>query len=207
MINLNNISSIIFDLGGVILNVDYNRIITAFKELNIFGFESIYSKANQGKMIDDFEKGKIKPGDFRNEVRQRLKVDLSDQQIDNAWNSMLLDLPHKRLDLLTRLKENYKLILLTNTNVIHYNAWHVIIKQQLDIDNLDAYFHKSYYSHLIGMRKPDKEIFELLMMENNLDPASTLFIDDSIQHIEGAKTIGIRVYHFKDYDEITELFD
>ena len=129
----------------VILNVDYTRIIRAFEDLDIPDFDKTYSKIHQDPIIDDFEKGKITASDFRNEVRNHLQADLTDQQIDKAWNSMLIDLPQERLDVLSNLNEQYPLYLLSNTNEIHFNAWHRIIKKQHGLDSMEPFFNKLYY--------------------------------------------------------------
>ena len=110
---------------------------------------------------------------------------------------MLLDLPEKRLALLLSLKSKYKLFLLSNTNAIHIKA----ISNQLgntqwkDFCNL---FDKMYLSHEIGVRKPSIEAFQFILKQQKLNPNEVLFIDDSPQHIEGAKKLGINCYHLKD---------
>jgi len=199
-------NAIIFDLGGVILNIDYHRTILAFKKLGINNFDDIYTQAQQNHIFDKFETGQITPQEFREYVKSVANKSLSNQQIDNAWNAMLLDLPKYRIDLLNQLKKEYPIFLYSNTNAIHLKAFKNIIKQQYGDENLlENTFNKTYYSHLIGKRKPNTDGFKQIITENNLTPNKTLFIDDSQQHIEGANKIGLQTFWLKDKD-ITELF-
>jgi FMN phosphatase YigB (HAD superfamily) len=191
----NNIKNIIFDLGGVILNIDYNLTIKAFKNLGVTSFDTLFSQAQQVGLFDELEKGIITPKEFREGIRKVVKIDLSDNQIDIAWNAMLLDFPVHRLQLLGNVRDNYRTFLLSNTNAIHIEEYNNILQNTFGVQNLSVFFEKEYYSHIIHKRKPDAEVFEFLLTENNLKPDETLFIDDSIQHVEGARKLGILAYH------------
>ncbi|MGZ4034188.1 MAG: HAD family hydrolase [Bacteroidia bacterium] len=207
-LNKKKYKNIIFDLGNVILNIDYLLATKAFKELGLNSFETQFSQAQQQVLFDSYEKGQISSLQFRNELKVYCKKDTTDQEIDSAWNAMLLDLPPERLDLLNRLKKTHRIFLLSNTNEIHINAFHIYLQKTFKIADLSAYFEKVYLSYKIGMRKPDAEIFEFILKENNLDPQETIFIDDSIQHIEGAKKLGIEAYWLDVKKEnILDLFD
>ena len=186
-----SIKNIIFDFGGVILNIDYKLTEIAFAKLGLTDFAGIYSQSTQKELFDIFEKGLISPGDFRKEVKKHIKQEASDAQIDNAWNAMLLDLPPERVDLLDKLKKTHRIFLLSNTNEIHFTAFSSYMKDKFKRDIFSDVFEKYYVSHRVKMRKPDAEIFELVVRENNLRKEETLFIDDSIQHIEGARKIGL----------------
>ena len=111
------------------------------------------------------------------------KPELTDAQIDHAWNSLLVGVPKGNHELLLSLKSKYRTFLLSNINPIHYNHIMNYLKNDFGFEGNDHLFEKVYYSHLIGKRKPNAEIFEQVLTENNLDPAETLFIDDSPQHI------------------------
>lgn len=191
----NNIKNIIFDLGGVILNIDYHLTINAFKSLGLTNFDSLFTQANQIGLFDKLDKGLITPQEFRDGIRQVTSSNISDSQIDWAWNAMLLDFPKSRLELLGRVKDSYRTFLLSNTNAIHIEDYNKILQNTFGVQNLSVFFEREYYSHLIHMRKPDAETFELILKENNLNPEETLFIDDTFQHVEGAKKLGIRAYH------------
>lgn len=190
-----NIKNIIFDLGGVILNIDYHLTIDAYKNLGITDFESMFTQAQQVGLFDQLDKGLVTPAQFRDGLRQLSGLALTDRQIDDAWNAMLLDFPPHRLEVLKSVKNHYKTFLLSNTNAIHIDEYNKVLHKTFGVENLSVYFDKEYYSHLIHMRKPDAEAFEIILRENDLNPSETLFIDDTQQHVEGARKLGILAYH------------
>ena len=185
------IRNIIFDLGGVLINLDAGATSKAFRELGMADFDQQFSFAKQSGLFDDFDRGKISPEEFRNSLRKFLPPGTTDNAIDDAWNAMLLDVPPRRLHLLESLGKNYRLFLLSNTNEIHVAAFSRALEKTFGFRDFSGYFEKWYYSCRIGMRKPDREIFDFVLQENNLDPQQTLFIDDSKQHVEGARKSGI----------------
>lgn len=192
------IKNIIFDLGGVIINIDYNKTIQAFEELGIKNAGELYSQQKQNDLFDLLETGKISPEEFYDNLRKITGTNATNQELENAWNAMLLDFPENITDTLKKAKAKYKTFLLSNTNEIHYRDYTLRLKKQFGIDDLEDLFDKQYLSHLIGLRKPNKEAFELILRENNLNPAETLFIDDSIQHIKGATGAGLKTHWLKD---------
>lgn len=200
-----HIKNIIFDLGGVLLNLDYNRTAEAFKGLGAETFEKIYSQAKQKQLFDEYEKGLISSDAFRGALIDLIEKGPSPREIDVAWNAMLLDLPQERLLLLEKLKKKYRLFLLSNTNDIHITAYSAYLLETFGFPDLSHIFEKEYYSYRVGKRKPDKEIFELVLSENSLKPVETLFIDDSIQHIEGARQAGITAYHLQPPQTIVDI--
>ncbi|MCF8459712.1 MAG: HAD family phosphatase [Flavobacteriales bacterium] len=189
--------NIIFDLGGVVLNLDYSRTIFAFQQLGISEFESSYSQLVQAGLFDDYERGEMTSNDFREGIRRAFRVEVSDTQIDEAWNAMLLNLPKERLELLQKLAETKRIVLLSNTNEIHIRKFNQALKLEHGLNDLSGYFQKLYYSYEVGMRKPDEQIFQHVLDEQGFDPAKTLFIDDSPQHIEGARKVGLNAYHLQ----------
>jgi len=194
------IKNIIFDLGGVILNIDYQKTIDEFKRLGVENFDKIFSQFKQSPFSDDFETGKITEEQFYEEIKKLTKIDFSFEQFKFAWNAMLLDLPEIRIEVLKQLKSDYNLYLYSNTNKTHYQEFYTKVKEDFDV-----IFKKTYYSHLFGRRKPDVSSFETILKENNLNPKETLFLDDSIQHIESAKKIGIQTLLIEN-KPIEELF-
>ena len=190
-----NIKNIIFDLGGVILNIDYNLTIQEFINLGITNFGELFTQANQVDIFDKLDKGNVSPSQFRDAIRDITGIPLSDYQIDKAWNAMLLDFPKSRLKLLGNIGKHYRTFLLSNTNAIHIDDYNKILYNTFGVENLSSFFEKEYYSFKINMRKPDSEVFEHIINENSLNPSETLFIDDSIQHVESAQRLGILAYH------------
>ena len=206
-IDTNRYKNIIFDLGGVILNIDYSLTVKAFRDLGLNDFDTLFSQAQQKQLFDLYEKGQITSVDFRNEIKTYCKTTVDYTNINDAWNAMLLDLPLPRLDILKIMKQTHRTFLLSNTNEIHIDTFNDYLQTNFKIADLSGYFEKLYLSYKVGMRKPDAEIFELLLEENNLTPDETLFIDDSMQHIESAQKLGIHTYWLDVKKEsIVELF-
>lgn len=189
---IKGIRHIIFDLGGVLLNLDYQLTEKAFVKLGITNFPEMYSQLKQSTLFDDFETGGIPQDEFINALQKAAGITVSHSDMVMAWNAMLLDFPLRRLQILQQLRTYYDLLLLSNTNEIHEEAFNKIIYSAHGMPNLGVFFDKVYLSHRIGMRKPNVEVFERILNENSLQPQHTLFIDDSPQHIEGAKKAGIQ---------------
>lgn len=188
------IRNIIFDLGGVIINLDTPKTIAAFDALSNVAFESIYTQAQQTSLFDEFDKGQVTEEHFFSTIKGLLKTSATIEQMEDAWNAMLLDFPKHRLELLLNLKSRYRIFLLSNTNETHIREFEKILYKEHVHHNLDFFFHKAYYSCRIGMRKPDAEIFRHVLQENNLDPSETIFIDDTQKHVDGAKSCGIHAH-------------
>jgi putative hydrolase of the HAD superfamily len=201
----NSFDAIIFDLGGVIINLDYQLTIEAFKKLGIDNFEEMYTQAKQNNLFDDYETGKISSQHFINSLLPFLPSGTSANKLVHAWNAMILDFPSKRLELLDQLNSKYRVFLLSNTNDIHLQAVNRSLANTTD-RKLTSYFEKVYLSHEVKLRKPHKEIFELVCNEQNLNPATTLFIDDTIGHVNGANSIGLQGIHLID-KTIEDMFD
>jgi len=200
---MKNIKAIVFDLGGVILNIDYQNTIQKFKLLGVKNTEDFYSKKSQSNLFNQFEKGEISKKKFFAELQQKAPLS-STKELKDAWNSMLLDLPSKRIDILKKISLNYSIFLLSNTNNIHISKF----KQKIGKTRYNEFyelFSKVYYSHEIGMRKPESRVFKLVLTENNLSSSEVLFIDDSIQHIESAQKLGIKTYHLSNNEDISTL--
>ena len=202
------IKNIIFDLGGVIMNISYQKTLNEFKKIGVTNIEEFYTQTAQVELFDKFDKGLISPQEFRDEIRNRTSARLSDQIIDNAWNAMFLDLPKGRLELLQSLKSHYKTFLLSNTNAIHIAYFNQLLNREFGLKDFSNFFHKIYYSYEIKMRKPDHETFMMIIIENGLKPEETLFIDDSVQHIEGARQLNLLAHHLnvKEGESIETLF-
>ena len=201
-----NIKNIIFDFGAVIYDIDADRTIEAFKALHITKFDSfqtfLLSHTNENLFID-IETGKISPKEFRDAIRSWSDTNVTDKVIDLAWNAMLVGFVKERLDLLCELKSKYRTFLLSNTNIIH---WEYFSKQlqAFGFSGLHELFEKDYYSHELGMRKPDMKIFKYVLTNSNIKAHETLFLDDNQMNIEAAKMLGIpSIQITKDLDILT----
>lgn len=205
--NISQFDAIIFDLGGVVLPIDYNKTADAFKALGLTNFDEIYSQANQTGLFNRFEVGEISAQHFVNHLLDYLPKNTSPNKVVEAWNAMLLDFPLENLNFLSELKKQKRIFLFSNTNEIHIQAFNRKLKQLTGEPNLNSYFEKCYYSNEIGKRKPHPESFEYLCKENKLNPEKTLFVDDSIQHIEGAKKVHLYTHHFQAGESIQTLLN
>ena len=206
---MENIKNIIFDYGNVIFTLDFEKSRLAWNDLGIAeNAGSFYSHKVQDKIFTDFESGDVSAEEFRTYIRKILNnPGLTDQQIDQAWNSLLVGVPEGNHELLLSLKPKYRTFLLSNINPIHYDHIMNYLKNDFGFEQgNDHLFERAYYSHLVGKRKPNAELFEQVLNENNLDPAETLFIDDSPQNIDGARKLGINTYLMTAPDNIRNYF-
>jgi FMN phosphatase YigB (HAD superfamily) len=197
--------SIIFDLGGVILNIDYHLTRTAFEKLGVRNFDEMYSQSGADKLFRNLETGKISEEKFCNEMNKRTGLQLSPTEIIRAWNAILLDFREKSLLFLDQLKPKYTLFLLSNTNHIHLAAFNKIYNEKKREKPFTEYFEKAYFSCEIGLRKPDAACYDWVLQEEKLDPAKTIFVDDSIQNVEAAKLAGMQTILLEPGKYIEEL--
>jgi HAD superfamily hydrolase (TIGR01509 family) len=196
--------TIIFDLGAVILNINYQNTIDEFTKLGVNNAATFYSKKVQTNLFNQIETGMISSNEFLKALQKETK-NANINQVEKAWNAMLLDLPEERVQLIKKLKNNHPIYLLSNTNAIHIDAF----KKQLGNKKWLSFcklFDKMYLSHELGLRKPDVKIFEYILKEQKLKAEEVFFIDDSPQHIASAKKIGIHCHHLLDDENIITLF-
>jgi putative hydrolase of the HAD superfamily len=203
---LQQAEAIIFDLGGVVLNLDYAATERAFQALGIDDFSNLYSQAAQTGVFDEFETGKCSVPYFINKLLDFLPPGTSANQVVSAWNAMILHFPIENLQFLAELKKSKRIFLLSNTNAIHLQAVNRALESCTGEKSLQAYFERVYFSHEVGLRKPHKEIFDLVVKENRLNPKTTLFIDDTQQHIEGAISSGINAHIYPQNTSLTAYF-
>ncbi len=202
---LQEIDLIVFDLGGVILNLDYQRTEDAFVALGLTDFKGIYSQLAQTDLFDLFETGKVSPFHFINRLLDQLPKGCNGNQIVHAWNAMILDFPKERLDWLLEIKRTKRIALLSNTNELHETAVRLSLQKTVGHQRLEDYFHNTYLSHRIQLRKPHPATFLHICELEKVQPERVLFIDDSIQHVEGALKAGLKVIHKTNDMEIEQL--
>jgi putative hydrolase of the HAD superfamily len=204
--NLSNIKNIIFDLGRVLLNLDFDASIKAFQQLGSDGEVLDHKNAYVDPIFYKLEIGKITPAEFRNGVRKLLKKEqLTDRQIDKAWYAMILDIPEHRVKKVQELSKNYNLYLFSNTNQIHIDRLLTEFKTQHGID-FPSLFKTVYYSHEIHDRKPEVSAYEKVIELSGVNPEETLFIDDLENNIVAAQKAGLKTFWLQNGMEMTELF-
>ncbi|MDY4790554.1 MAG: HAD family phosphatase [Bacteroidales bacterium] len=204
---MSEIKNLLLDLGGVVLNVDYHKMVDIFKEYGVINFDKHFTQAKQVEIIDKFEEGKCTIEEFRNGIRDLVEVDLTDKQIDKAWFSMILDLPKERIELIGLLKLKYNVYLFSNTNELHIELLKKRYEEEFGFDIFQMLFTKAYFSNEIKMRKPHPESFQWLINDAGIKAEETLFIEDSPQHIEGAKKVGLNTYWLTGGETINDLYD
>lgn len=190
---MSKIKNIIFDLGGVLIDIDYHKTINAFKNLGVTNFEHLYSQTTANPLFEDLETGEITETQFYDGVRKEANLSISDEQIKMAWNTILLDFRPTSIAYLQQLALTHSIYLLSNTNIIHQAAF---LQTYTDIfkENLNDNFTKAYYSHEIHLRKPHKNSYEFVLTDADLIAAETLFIDDSIINMPMANELGITTH-------------
>ena len=202
---MSKIKNLLFDLGGVLLNIDYNKTADAFKLLGVKQFDKLYSQADANDLFESLETGKISEEDFYIIMKQHCSLNTTEEQIKMAWNEMLLNFRLESLNHLIKLKEKYNIFLLSNTNSIHLREFTKIFQKETGKSNLDDFFLKTYYSHVIKERKPYVVTYKNVLNDAGIKPEETLFIDDSIKNIEGAALAGLKVYHLLATEKIEEI--
>ncbi|RYY38039.1 MAG: HAD family phosphatase [Sphingobacteriaceae bacterium] len=204
---MKNIKNIIFDYGNVIFNISFEQAQNAWSALGINNSAEFFGHRQQDAIFDAFDRGEISADDFRDRIRELSgNPALTDEQINTAWNSMLLGVADGTHDLLLKLKCKYRTFLLSNINAIHYDHIMDYLQKEFGFEGNNHLFEKTYYSHLTGKRKPEVSIFEQVLNENDLKPEETLFIDDSPQHLAGAEALGINTFLLKAPDTLQAYF-
>ncbi|MEJ7693486.1 HAD family phosphatase [Daejeonella sp.] len=204
--NTSTIKNIIFDYGNVIFRIDFKRTQHSFTELGIENVERFFAHTGHDPLFDEFEQGLITSDEFRDGIRRITEHPaLTNEQIDNAWNTLLIGVPDGTHDVLLKAKKNYRTFLLSNNNEIHYKWIMEYLKNEFNLPSNEVFFEKDYYSHLMKMRKPNADIFQFVLDAHGLKPEETLFIDDSPQHLKTAADLGLQT-HLLTADETLEGF-
>ena len=206
--NPESIKNIIFDFGGVICNIDLKLTEKAFTGLGLKKFDTGHSLADSAGLFEDIETGAISPRQFHDELKKFFINPVTDDQLDKAWNALLLDIPEPRIRLIEEIRKHYRIFLLSNTNEIHYLSYLENFRKQYGYADFDVLFEKAYFSYRIGLRKPSPEIFRHVLQHSVLEPSETLFVDDTLMHVKGARNAGIPAYHLAidKGEQIMDLF-
>jgi len=203
---MHNIKTIIFDLGGVLLDLDMNACVRSFREIGFLDAQKYLGAYIQQGIFLEMEEGKLKNEEFFDRFREMsINKNITNEQIAESWCKILLDIPDYKLDLLLELRKKHQVFLLSNTNRIvaaHYTQ-HIFTKQGLSIND---YFDRLYSSYEIGIVKPDPKIFQYLIADSGILPQEALFLDDGEQNILAAKELGFHTYHVTPKEDFRHLF-
>jgi FMN phosphatase YigB (HAD superfamily) len=197
--------NLIFDIGDILIHLDFKQTFGEFQKLAAVDFAEIISYSREHKVFDRFEKGSITAQQFRDELKQFLKPSVTDEKINTAWNSVLHHYPEDKFSLLKELKSRYRTFALSNTNEIHVATFNEAVKTKFGEENFESFFHRAYYSNEVGHRKPEMEIYEFILKKENLNPSETFFVDDLPENIEAAKSLGIQAHLLTDRNKLHEL--
>lgn len=200
------IKNIIFDWGGVITDLHLEATKRAFVALGMTIFDEGVPHHAHDELFIPLETGKITPREFRSRIRRFAPTEISDTQIDTAWNAMLGVLPEDRWSLLDKVRKHYRTFLLSNTNAIHLDYYFNYLMGIYGTFGYTHLFEKSYFSHILGMRKPNADIFEFVRDDAGLLPHETLFIDDFAENIESAAQLGFQTIHLVHPLTLTSVF-
>ena len=202
-----DIKTIIFDFGGVIIDIDPQLTMNGFAKLGARKLDADQTQDLIHNIIRKFEKGIFTPEVFRSKIKDFLQIPKATaQQIDDAWNALLYDIPGKRLKAIKEAKDHYQILLLSNSNEIHYDLYLRDLQLRFGYREFDELFHKSYFSFDLHMAKPDSEIFEFVIHQHKLDRAKTLFIDDTEENLLTAHKLGLSTYQMKKPKKVRHLF-
>lgn len=199
-----NVTTLIFDFGGVIINLDMQRCIRNFKELGFTDVDQYLNNFVQSGIFLQFERGEINAGEFRDKIRELTPGTLTDEQIDKAWCSFLVDIPSEKMDMLLELRKKFNVFLLSNTNPIHMTYADTFFQEHKGLP-MSAYFDKRYLSYQMGMTKPDREIFDALLADAKLTAGECVFFDDGQKNIEEAGKIGMQTYFVHEPEDLSFL--
>lgn len=200
------IRNLVFDLGGVLINLDFDGCLNAFRKV---GFTDIDKQVRQFRgegFFSEFELGDITPTAFRETIRQKVNLALTDSEIDSMWNLMLCDIPCEKLELLLNLRQHYMVFLLSNTNQIH---WNYISEQKFNYHGFSAndFFERTFLSFEMHKAKPEKEIYLQMMEDAHIIADETFFIDDSEANCKAAASLGIHTHHYQIGEDLRLLFE
>jgi FMN phosphatase YigB (HAD superfamily) len=202
---LDGIRNIIFDFGGVIIEIEFDRVRKAFRDLGMDNFDDHFTKFRQSPVFDRFDTGRVSEDEFFSEIEKHLPEGVRREEVIAAWNAMLGHFPEEHFHFLMEMKNRYNTYILSNTNETHLRFYFRKLNEWFGIENMDVFFNKSYYSNVIHLRKPDVKIFEFVCRDAGLNPSETLFIDDTLYHVEGARKVGLRAFHLQKPYSILDL--
>ncbi len=199
--------NIIFDLGGVVIDLDTDRTVQAFADFSKQPFEQARYSFQNEKVFTDYEMGQIDDATFRNGIRELFGQEASDEEVDAAWNAMLLEIPKSKIDLIRFLQGKHRLFVLSNTNAIHIRKFNQILKAAHGYESLDPLFETIYYSHDVGLRKPNIDIFEHVINDGKMEPTATVFLDDNAMNVAAAQKTGIHTLHVTSSEVMLGYFE
>lgn len=201
------IEGIVFDIGNVLVDIDYPKTVAHFQALSDLDFSNIVSYSSQLGFFDEYERGEITTEEFISALKKYLKPETSEAQIIHAWNTMLVNYPEPKIKLLEKLKTEFKLFAFSNTNDLHVLQLNQNISRLYGKKEFREYFDRAFYSNEIRMRKPEKRAYEFLIEETAIQPEKLLFIDDKPENLLPAEELGIQILHLEKPEYLYSFFE
>lgn len=204
---MTNIKNLLFDLGGVIMDIRRENAVKALTDLGLKEADQLLGDYVQSGIFRSLEEGNISPQAFTHAVREYFPENsrnVTDREIEEAFMKFLIGIPVHRLRALEELHKNYKIYMLSNTNII---MWEGEIVNDFTVDGHDINYYfdgivTSFEAHSV---KPDSGIFHYAIKKLGIEPSETLFLDDSVHNIEAASRLGFRTLHVPSDTEFTDL--
>jgi putative hydrolase of the HAD superfamily len=186
--------ALILDFGGVLYDIDYEAPVRAFEALGVADFAGLYKQSSQSPMFDDLECGRISRDHFYSQMQAHCAPGTTRLEVVDAWNSILTGMHPSRISMVQALGRQTRLFLFSNTNVIHAHVFEAWMEENVGLSAFRRAFEGIHYSHEMGERKPNPDSFLSLCSRHRLAPEKTLFIDDSEQHVNGARDAGLEAH-------------
>lgn len=203
---LSNLSYIIFDLGGVIIDLDVDATYQAFAEISGKTKDEVELIAAEAEFFKKYERGEIDDPTFRAHLREELEFNGEEALLDEAWNAMLGPIAQERFRKLELLDKQYDLFVMSNTNEIHVRRFFKIAGHSSPNKGFYDYFKQVYLSQEVGARKPELEAWQVILNDHELSPQEGLFIDDNPNNVKAAASLGLRTYHNQEVNDWMGLF-
>lgn len=197
------IDTFLFDLGGVIIDIDVQVAISRFSELGFVGIEEQITQSHHKGLFKAFERGDIDERGFIDSINKQVDQPLSDEAIIEAWNSILRTFPVERVHILEQLHQTYPTYILSNTNGIHLRKFS---KMATGYQHIEELFSDAFYSFQLGCSKPERCAFEKVIELSGLNPQSTLFLDDSEKNLEVAAELGFKIQLVSQDNPMEKIF-
>ena len=201
---LAELDTIIFDLGEVVVDLDTKAVLNQFAKLTNADGIRLKEMLMSTPFLFQYETGQIDKYTFAKEMGNALDVAMAFEDFEHAWNLMIKDITIERLEFIEKLKESHQVLILSNTNDMHEDKFESIMQERIGI-KMTELAHKAYYSHRIGFRKPNADIYEFIIRENDLNPGRSLFLDDREDNILAAKEVGLKAQQVMFPDQIFEI--
>jgi putative hydrolase of the HAD superfamily len=203
---MQEISNILFDLGNVIIDIDIHGAKERLLALLDHNIDQEKMEKEVETLIHNYEKGIVSTDFFIKGLIRFAQPGVAAQDVRQAWNSMLVDIPRYRLTMLEKLKQDFTILALSNTNPLHIEWVYNHLETRYGILDFEKrFFHEAYYSHIIGYRKPNPSAFQFVIDREMITPGRTLFIDDYGPNIKTANSLGFQTVHLAEDQEVAEV--